>query len=232
MLIVEPSAEILSIPSRPALLQLIETAGRTCYKSKSKLCPACCGSGYGGVFEPCPECGGDGSLTAREFVRRIIASGHHSVIEHVSATVRIVCDRGITHELVRHRLASFSQESTRYCNYTNGRFGSEITVIRPYFWCEDSAKYEVWKRAMEFAENSYMALIEAGASAQEARSVLPNSLKSEIVITANMREWLLIFTQRTSRAAHPQMRQIMTPLLAEFRRRIPVVFDDIGGGQE
>ena len=227
MLIVEPSAEILSLPSRPALLQLIETAGRTCYKSKSKLCPACCGSGYVGVFEPCPECNGDGSLTAVGFLDKITSSGHLSVIEHVSATVRIICDRGITHELVRHRLASFSQESTRYCNYTNDRFGSEITVIRPYFWCEDSAKYEVWKRAMEFAENSYIALIAAGASSQEARSVLPNSLKSEIVVTANMREWLLIFKQRTSKAAHPQMREVMLPLLAEFQRRVPVIFDSV-----
>ena len=225
MLIVEPSAEILSLPSRPALLQLIETAGRTCYKSKSKLCPACCGSGYSGPFDPCPECDGDGSLTAIGFLDKITSSGHLSVIEHVSATVKIICDRGITHELVRHRLASFSQESTRYCNYTNGRFGGEITVIRPYFWREDSAKYEVWKRAMEFAENSYMALIKAGASAQEARSVLPNSLKSEIVITANMREWRHIFELRTAPAAHPQMRQVMVPLLTEFKQRVPVIFD-------
>ena len=227
MLIVEPSFEILDLPYRAFMLTKIETAGRTCYKSASKLCPACCGSGYGGVFEPCPECDGDGSLTAIGFLDKITSSGHLSVIEHASATVKLVCDRGVTHELVRHRLASFSQESTRYCNYGDGRFGREITVIRPFFWDVDSAKYEVWKRAMEFAENSYMALIEAGASAQEARSVLPNSLKSEIVITANMREWLLIFTQRTSRAAHPQMRQIMTPLLAEFKRRVPVIFDSV-----
>ena len=227
MLIVEPSFEILSIPTRPVLLQMIETAGRTCYKSKSKLCPACCGSGYGGVFEPCPECDGDGSLTAIGFLDKITSSGHLSVIEHCSATVKIICDRGITHELVRHRLASFSQESTRYCNYAKGRFGGEITVIRPYFWREDSAKYEVWKRAMEFAENSYMALIKAGASAQEARSVLPNSLKTEIVVTANFREWRHIFELRTARAAHPQMREVMLPLLAEFQRRVPVIFDSV-----
>ena len=227
MLIVEPSAEILSIPSRPALLQLIETAGRTCYKSTSKLCPACCGSGYVGAFEHCPECNGDGSLTAIGFLDKITSNGHLSVIEHCSATVKIICDRGITNELVRHRLASFSQESTRYCNYAKGRFGGEITVIRPYFWREDSAKYEVWKRAMEFAENSYIALIAAGASSQEARSVLPNSLKSEIVITANMREWLLIFKHRTSKAAHPQMREAMLPLLAEFQRRVRGVCDSV-----
>ena len=227
MLIVEPSFEILDLPYRASVLTKIETAGRTCYKSASKLCPACCGSGYGGAFDPCPECDGDGSLTAIGFLDKITSSGHLSVIEHCSATVRLICDRGITHELVRHRLASFSQESTRYCNYAKGRFGGEITVIRPFFWDVDSAKYEVWKRAMEFAENSYIILIEAGASAQEARSVLPNSLKSEIVITANMREWLLIFTQRTSRAAHPQMREVMIPLLAEFKRRVPVIFDSV-----
>ena len=205
MLIVEPSFEILAMPDGAEILRLIEAAGRTCYKSEARV-----------TLD-----------SAREFVRRIIASGHHSVIEHVSASVRIVCDRGVTHELVRHRLASFSQESTRYCNYAKGRFGGEITVIRPFFWNEDSAKYEVWKRAMEFAENSYMALIEAGASAQEARSVLPNSLKTEIVITANMREWRHIFELRTAPAAHPQMREIMLPLLAEFQRRVPVIFDSV-----
>lgn len=230
MRIIPPSFEILTMPEGGEALRLIETAGRTCFKSEPKDCPACGGFGYDDN-SVCQECDGSGSATARDFVRRLIASGHHSVIEHVSASVRIVCDRGVTHELVRHRLASFSQESTRYCNYGSGKFGREITVIRPYFWEAGEWEYTLWRRAMVAAESAYLELLDAGATPQEARSVLPNSLKTEIVVTANFREWRHIFTLRTAKAAHPQMREIMVPLLAEFQRRIPVVFDDIGGEQ-
>ena len=244
MRIIPPSFEILAMPDDGEALRLIETAGRTCYKSEPKHEATClhCGavtpweSADNGGDEPpsCAYCEGPvtESSSAPAFVRRIIDSGHHSVIEHVSASVRIVCDRGVTHELVRHRLASFSQESTRYCNYGSGKFGREITVIRPYFWEAGEREYTLWRRAMVAAESAYLGLLDAGATPQEARSVLPNSLKTEIVVTANFREWRHIFTLRTAKAAHPQMREIMLPLLAEFKRRIPIVFDDIGGEQE
>lgn len=191
------------------LLQKIEKAGRTCYKSEDKIT----------------------SESSKQFVKKILASGHETVIEHEKITVRVICDRGVTHEIVRHRIASYSQESTRYCNYGKDKFGSEITVIDPYFWksenLEDKKKYEIWKKQMEATEKAYLELIELGASPQEARSVLPNSLKTEIVMTMNLREWRHFFKLRTASNAHPQMREIACPLLDEFKKRIPVIFDDI-----
>ena len=146
---------------------------------------------------------------------------------HYTETVRFVVDRGISHEIVRHRTASFSQESTRYCNYSGDKFGSEITVIRPFFWNDDPEKFEIWKNAMAAAEKAYNDLIAAGATAQEARSVLPNSLKTEIVMTMNMREWRHFFKLRTAPAAHPQMREVAVPMLQAFKELLPSLFSDI-----
>lgn len=154
---------------------------------------------------------------------------HESVIEHVSFTVLFTVDRGVSHELVRHRLAAFTQESTRYCCYSEDRFGNEIVVVQPMFWTDGDAasEFEAWCKAMLNSETQYMVLSGLGAKPQEARSVLPNSLKTEIVCTANLREWRHIFRLRTSPKAHPQMREVMEPLLAEARSRMPVVFDDL-----
>ena len=187
------------------ILKQIELAGRTAYKSEDKITPD----------------------SAKDFVKMISGRGHLSVIEHQFVTVRIICDRGVSHEIVRHRLASYTQESTRYCNYTKGKFGSEITVIEPCFWTQDDEKYKVWKQTIEQIEVGYNKLIELGATPQEARSVLPNSLKTEIVMTMNLREWKHFFTLRTSKAAHPQMREVAIPLLKEFQKLIPIVFDDL-----
>ncbi|KXK29520.1 MAG: thymidylate synthase [Candidatus Brocadia sinica] len=164
-------------------------------------------------------------------LKKILDMNHESVIEHYNITVRIICDRGITHEIVRHRMASYTQESTRYCNYSAGKFGGEITVINPCFWNSaseaDKKKYEVWEKAMKEAEKAYLELINLGATPQEARNVLPNSLKTEIVVTMNLREWRHFFKLRTSNAAHPQIREVACPLLDQFKKRIPVIFDDI-----
>lgn len=203
--IIDPSFEILQISDGEFILKHIEKAARTCYKSEDKIAD---GSAYG-------------------LLKGLIKSGHHSVFEHAGISVRIVCDRGITHEIVRHRLSSFSQESTRYANYSKEKFGNEITVIRPFFWKEKSDPYEIWKYAMEEAEKAYLKLIEAGASAQEARSVLPNSLKTELVVTANLRQWRHMLDLRCSKASHPQIRQIMLPILYAFEKSIPIVFDDL-----
>lgn len=212
MKIVKPYARIEGHIDGIGIVKSIEAAGRTCYKSEGAIT-------------------GDSYV---RFIQKIIRSGHHSVLEHEKVTVRIVCDRGITHEIVRHRIASFSQESSRYCNYSKDKFGNEINVIDVCFWpdkaivdSEDFKKYELWLEFMEIAESYYFKLIELGAKAQEARDVLPNSTKTEIVMTANLREWRHFFTLRTAYAAHPQMREIAIPLLREFQKRIPVVFDDI-----
>jgi len=205
MRIIKPSFVIESNVDSDYILKQIEKAGRTAYKSEDKITQD----------------------SALEFVKMIRKRGHLSVLEHQSVTVRVICDRGVTHEIVRHRLAAYTQESTRYCNYTKGKFGSEITVIEPVFWDKDDPKYKIWEKAMQSAEVYYNELIAAGATPQEARSVLPNSLKTEMVMTMNLREWRHFFKLRTSLAAHPQMREITIPLLEEFKKRIPVVFDDI-----
>ena len=187
------------------ILKRIEKAGRTCYKSEDR------------ITDESPEI----------FVRMLMERGHESVLEHESITVRFVCDRGVSHETVRHRIASFSQESTRYCNYSGNRFGNQITFIKPCFLEEGTDGYKLWKQAMFIAEKEYFALLNWGCTPQEARSVLPHSIKTEIVMTANLREWRHFLKLRTAKAAHPQMRELTVPLLEELQRQIPVVFDDI-----
>jgi thymidylate synthase (FAD) len=214
MILVKPSFEIMAVSINPLLL--IELAGRTCYKSEDKIT----------------------DNSAKTFVEMVTKRGHHSVIEHAFATVKIICDRGVTHEIVRHRLASYSQESTRYCNYKGG-----VTfVIPPWVGIvegeyiglpssDEQVRYGEascwWWNSVFHAERNYKYLLNTGWSPQQARSVLPNSTKTEIVITANVREWRHIFTLRCSKAAHPQMREIMIPLHQEMKIQIPVIFDDI-----
>jgi len=205
MKIIEPTFVIESLVDGDYILRQIENAGRTAYKSEDKIT----------------------ENSAIKFVTMINNLGHNSVIEHQSVTVRVICDRGVSHEIVRHRLASYTQESTRYCNYTKGKFGNEITVIKPCFWNIEDEKYQIWKKTIETIEVAYNKLIELGATPQEARSILPNSLKTEIVITMNLREWRHFFKLRTSSNAHPQMREVAIPLLNELKKRIPVIFDDI-----
>ncbi len=203
MKIIEPYFEILNMADGDEICRLLELAARTCYKSEDKIAEG----------------------TSRRLLSRLLKTGHESVIEHASVSVKIVCDRGISHEIVRHRLCSFSQESTRYANYSREKFGNEITVIRPFFWNVESDKYTEWIKAMKSCEMAYLTLLEMGAKAQEARSVLPNSLKTELIVSANVREWRHIFKLRCSNASHPQMRQVMLPMLKEFHSRIPVLFD-------
>lgn len=205
MRVISPSFDILDSVDGVAILRKIELAGRVCYKSEAKITQD----------------------SAFAFVQHILNDGHESVLEHEKITVRIICDRGVSHEIVRHRIASYSQESTRYCNYSLDKYQNELTFIRPFFWNDDPEKYLIWENAMKAAENSYLTLIALGATPQEARSVLPNSLKTEIVVTMNMREWRHFFKLRTSPAAHPQMREIAKLVLSDFQKRIPVIFDDI-----
>lgn len=183
------------------ILKNLERYGRVCYKSEEKIT----------------------SDSAKGFIKRALERGHESIIEHEKITVRVISDRGVVFEIVRHRLGSYSQESTRYCNY---KFRG-MTVIEPFFFEKGSEKYEVWKKAMENAEGSYDALIGLGATPEQARTVVPDSLKAELVMTYNIREWRHFFKVRCSQRAHPQMREISVPLLREFQKRMPVLFDDI-----
>lgn len=209
MISIKPYFVIESEVNGGEILKLIERVGRTCYKSEDKISES----------------------SAQKFVANIIKNGHEAVIEHYNITVRVVCDRGVTHEIVRHRVASYAQESTRYCNYSKDKFSNQITFIEPCFWDlnneEDKKKYQIWKEAMEYSEQKYMELIALGATAQEARSILPNSLKTELVMTMNLREWRHFFKLRAAPSAHPQMREIALQMLDKFKELIPVVFDDI-----
>lgn len=218
MRLVKPSFEILTPLDRESVLKAIEMAGRTCYKSEDKITED----------------------SASKFVSMIVNSGHLSVIEHQSMSVRFICDRGVSHELVRHRIASFSQESTRYCDYSRDKFGKHLTFIIPC-WYENMKEGEgfsdtlssgpesvAWVKAMQYAEGTYKSMIQHGCTAQQARSVLPNSLKTEIVVTANLREWKEIFHQRCSKAAHPQMRELMIPLRDRMAQLLPEIFTTDG----
>ena len=209
MKIVNPSYEILSrISSNGSKeLKMIELAARTCYKSEGKITVD--------------------DYSARRMCKNLIKNQHEAMIEHSQLSVKLVVDRAIANELVRHRVASFAQESTRYCNYSNDRFANEITVIKPSEIDEDSAQFVVWKNQMESAEKAYFDMIGFGAKAENARSVLPLCLKAEIVVTANYREWRHIFNLRTAPDAHPDIRSILNELLEDLKKKIPVIFDDI-----
>lgn len=205
MRIIHSNFEILTPIDSDTVLKHIELCGRTCYKSENKITEESC----------------------RTFVQSIIKRGHEAVLEHFNITVRFTCDRGVSHEIVRHRMASYCQESTRYCNYSKDDFCGEITVIEPLYLAPDTLAYDTWKKACEAAEAAYFSLLDWGCTAQEARAVLPNSLKTEVVMTANLREWRHFFKLRCSPAAHPQMREVATPLLKTLQKKLPVVFDGI-----
>ena len=221
MNILKAGFEILTPISEGGIEELkhIEKIGRVCYKSEGKITE-------------------DGE-SAKKFVKMLITRGHEAMIEHSSLSVKFVVDRGVSHELVRHRIASFAQESTRYVNYSLEKFGNEINVIdiRDGINLDNKMKnmdsdtissiMSEWCLAMEDAEKHYMKMIELGSTPQIARSVLPNSTKTEITITANYREWRNFFKLRVPNTAHPQMREVTIPLLKELKRRLPIIFDDI-----
>lgn len=215
------SFEILTPISKGGINELkhIERIGRVCYKSE------------GNITE-------DGE-SAKKFVKMLINRGHEAMIEHSSLSVKFTVDRGVSHELVRHRIASFAQESTRYVNYSLDKFGNEINVIDINNGINLDGKMkkmdsetiatiiEEWSIAMKDAEKHYMKMMDLGATPQIARSVLPNSTKTEITITANYREWRKFFKLRVPATAHPQMREITIPLLKELKVLLPVIFEDI-----
>jgi thymidylate synthase (FAD) len=205
MKILKPGYEIMFMESAEDIYKRIEKIGRVCYKSEDLI-----------TDESAPK-----------FVSMLLGRGHEAMIEFADIIVKFTVDRGVSHEIVRHRLCSFAQESTRYCNYSKGKYGSEITVVAPYDFKPRSLKGMAWRAAMKAAELAYMTLIKLGVQAQWARSVLPNSLKTEIVVKANLREWRWFFLKRANKAAHPQMREVAVPLLKEFKQRLPIVFDDI-----
>ena len=225
MRIIEPYIMLEDKIDGKELLKKIEKIGRVCYKSE------------GNIKED----------SAKKFVSNLINRHHESVLEHESISVRVICDRGVSHEIVRHRIASYSQESTRYINYTNDKFGNELTFIKPCWFInnlyvlnkyakdktyknsEELLEGEFdWINAMQSIEDNYFILIKDDEwTPEEARSILPNSIKTELVMTMNLREWRHFFKMRCDKAAHPQMREIAYMILDTFKTNIPIIFDDI-----
>ena len=199
------------------MLYNLEKIARTCYKSEDKMT--------------------EGS--AKRLIKNLFNKNHMAIMEHEYITYRIICDRGVSHEIVRHRIANYAQESTRYVNYHNDKFDKQISVIDIATGFEydltnpkDLQIYNIWNDAMTAAEIYYMNMIEAGATPQEARSVLPNSVKTEIVVTMNIREWLHFLNLRTDKAAHPQMREIANMIKEDLIRRYPFIFGECAGLKE
>ena len=226
MKIINAGYEILTDISPYGTLELeqIERAARTCYKSEDKIT--------------------EQGESAKKLIKNLIKNGHEAMLEHSQLSVKFICDRGVSHELVRHRMASFAQESTRYCNYSGDKFGNELTFVKPpwvdeknfpivgtrYTWdkmTDEEKTAHYWYGSCRDSERVYLELLYYGWTPQEARCVLPNSLKTEVVMTANYREWRHIFDLRCNEKAHPQMRELMIPLLKEVYERIPVIFDDL-----
>ena len=213
MKIINAGFQILTNINGIEMLKDIEYIARTCYKSENSIT----------------------ELSAVKMVESLINRGHEAMLEHQSISVKFIVDRGVSHELVRHRMASYAQESTRYCNYSKDKFGNELTFISPCFWSKSSREYEEWYAAMNSAEDIYFELIDWGVTPEQARTVLPNSIKTEVVMTANLREWRHFFKLRaigTTGKPHPQMLEVTVPLLAEFKALIPVVFDDLIVGEK
>lgn len=213
MKVINPRYEILYYPTIKDL-KTLEYIGRTCYKSEKNIT----------------------DISAERFIKNLIDRGHEAIIEHLYVSVKFICDRGVSHEIVRHRIASFAQESTRYCNYTSDKFDNHITVIKPIFYDDtESVQYKTWVDSCMQSEQAYFKLIGSGSTPEEARCVLPNSLKTELVMTANLREWRHFFKLRaadTTGKAHPQIKQLSIPLLKELQSLLPVVFDDISVGDK
>ncbi len=205
MKVLKPHIAIMEAEDYAKMKRKVELAGRTCYKSEENITEE----------------------SADKLILSLLKRGHESVLEHASVTVRVICDRGVTHEIVRHRIASYSQESTRYCNYSKDKFGGEITFIEPCFLEVGTKGYELWEKSCKESEKTYFEMIDYGMTPQEARSVLPNSLKTEIVMTLNMRSWRNFFKLRCAKDAHPQMREVANMIFECFKLNYPVFVSDL-----
>ena len=204
MKIINQSISVLTTQTEiDFMIKRIEKIGRVCYKSEDKITKD----------------------SHKTFIQNIIKRGHESVIEHCNISVKVITNRAISHEIVRHRIASYSQESTRYCNYSNDKFGKELIFINP----SENIDFRVWSTTMDIIEDRYFDLLERGANAQDARGILPNDLKTEIVMTLNLRSWRNFFKLRIDKAAHPQMRKVANMILNDFKDKIIIIFDDIKG---
>lgn len=205
--IIEPSVEIVSEINSDKMLKQIEKCARNCYKSENNIT--------------------EDTTSAVKMIGKLIEIGHTAMIEFADVIVNLHCDVGVYKDLTRHRHCSFAIESTRYCNYSKGKFGNEISVIKPCNMDENSGIYHTWLKAMNDMERAYMQMAEIGATPDQLRMILPHSTAASVMMKANVREWRHIFNLRCAKAAHPSVRQIMLMTLNEFHNKIPVLFDDL-----
>ncbi len=203
--IVAPHVEIMTPLDGEAILKHLELCARNCYKSEDKITPD----------------------SARTMVKKLLELGHEAMIEHYSLTAKLTCDIGVYKDLTRHRLASFAIESTRYCNYSKGKFGNELSVIKPCHIKENTSEYDLWLKTMQTIEQNYNQMAALGCRPDQLRMLLPHSTKADVIMTANLREWRHIFKLRCAPAAHPTVQEVMDMLLEKLKAEIPVVFDDI-----
>ena len=203
--IVSPKVEILTPLDGEAILKHIELCARNCYKSEDKITED----------------------SAKLMIHKLLELGHEAMIEHFQFTVKLTCDLGAYKDLTRHRHVSFAIESTRYCNYSKGKYGNELSVIKPCHIQEGTPEYKLWLETMQIVEKNYNAMAKLGCKPDQLRMLLPHSIKADVVMTANLREWRYIFKLRCSSAAHPTVQEIMKMLLHKVQKEIPIVFDDI-----
>ena len=203
--IAAPKVEVLTPLDGDAILKHLELCARNCYISEDKIT----------------------ADSARQMVRKLLELGHEAMIEHYNLTVKLTCDMGVYKDLTRHRHVSYAIESTRYCNYSKGKFGNELTVMKPCHIKEGTPEYQIWLSTMETIEKNYNAMAELGCKPDQLRMLLPHSIKADVIMTANLREWRHIFKLRCAPAAHPTVQEVMKMLLGTLKREIPVIFDDI-----
>lgn len=208
MKIVEPWVKVEKFDG-VQMMKRIERACRTCYRSEGKITED----------------------SYKNLIKNCLTRGHESVLEHEKVTVRIYDDIGSYKDLTRHRFASFSVESTRYCSYDKDKYGNEISFINPVY-IEDKEMYETWKKSMEEIEKSYLKMKKLGATTDMCRLILPHSTAAEYTMTANIREWKHIFSLRANNHVHPSIRQVMIPLLKYFKEQMPEIFEDVSYDEE
>ncbi len=208
--IIEPHVEIITPLDGEAILKHLELCARNCYKSEDKITPD----------------------SARTMIKKLLELGHEAMIEHYNLTVKLTCDIGVYKDLTRHRLVSFAIESTRYCNYSKGKFGNELSVIKPCHIKENTPEYDLWLSTMQTIEKNYNQMAALGCRPDQLRMLLPHSTKADVIMTANLREWRHIFKLRCAPAAHPTVQEVMDMLLVKLRNEIPVIFDDINYNKE
>lgn len=203
MKLIEPRVRVESYDSRK-IMKNLERACRTCYRSEDLITEE----------------------SYKTLLKNCINRGHESILEHEKITIRMTCDIGVYKDLTRHRFASFSIESTRYCNYGKDKFDNEINFIRPVF-ADELDKFNIWEDTMKTIEDAYMKMVAAGYKPDEMRMILPHSVAAEVTMTANIREWKHILDLRTKKMAHPAVQQVMIPLLLNFKKNMPEIFGDI-----